>query len=118
MLARLCRALQMRVGISKKRKRKAMSEEKTYKQMREEFTKKFYGEISPEIQKYDKERVSKLKTSLCISTILVLIGILFGILKFNARTYTTSDGKIIVDNRVIVNYNAGNFSLQLREDPL
>ena len=86
----------MRVGISKKRKRKAMSEEKTYKQMREEFTKKFYGEISPEIQKYDKERVSKLKTSLCISTILVLIGILFGILKFNARTYTTSDGKIIL----------------------
>ena len=73
-----------------------MSEEKTYKQMQEEFTRKFYREIAPEIQKYDKERVSKLKTSLCSSTILVLIAILFGILKYNARTYTTSDGKIIL----------------------
>lgn len=72
-----------------------MSEEKTYKQMQEEFTRKFYREIAQELQKYDNERVSKLKTSLCISTIIILIAILFGILKFNARTYSISDGKII-----------------------
>ncbi len=81
----------MRVGISKKRKRKAMSEEKTYKQMREEFTQKFYRKIAPELQKYDKERVNKQEIAVSVSAILILIAILIVISDFKNKTISDTN---------------------------
>ena len=50
-----------------------MPQEKTYSQMREEFSKTFYKSIAPRIQQYEYERISILVTTLFICLILVLI---------------------------------------------
>ena len=50
-----------------------MPQEKTYSQMREEFSKTFYKSIAPRIQQYEYERISILVTTLFIGLILVLI---------------------------------------------
>lgn len=60
-----------------------MTEEKTYSQMREEFSKRFYGKIVPHIQNFEQERISHLESAVGISAILIFIPVLiiFPILK-------------------------------------
>ena len=53
-----------------------MPQEKTYSQMREEFSKRFYGKIVPYIQNFEQERISHLESVVGISAILIFIPVL------------------------------------------
>lgn len=52
-----------------------MMEEKTYKQIREEFTKTFYGKIAPKIKKFDNERIKTLIKTFCFFIPMIILGI-------------------------------------------
>ena len=53
-----------------------MTEEKyIYRRMQDEFTKKFYGEIAPEIKKFDNERIKILIKTFCFFIPMIILGI-------------------------------------------
>ena len=57
-----------------------MPQEKTYSQMRNEFTERFYKQIVPKIQKYENERKTTLIRTICFSTLMIVASILIVIL--------------------------------------
>lgn len=62
-----------------------MSEEKTYSQMRNEFTERFYKQIVPKVQKYENERKTILIRTICFSILMILAGMLITILNISLR---------------------------------
>ena len=62
-----------------------MTEEKTYSQMRNEFTERFYKQIVPKIQKYENERKTILVKTICFSILLILASILIMVLNISLR---------------------------------
>ncbi len=62
-----------------------MPQEKTYSQMRNEFTERFYKQIVPKIQKYENERKTILAKTICFSIMMILAGILIIILNISLQ---------------------------------
>ena len=53
--------------------------------MRNEFTERFYKQIVPKIQKYEKERKTTLIRTICFSILMILAGILITIMNISLR---------------------------------
>ena len=62
-----------------------MPQEKTYSQMRNEFTERFYKQIVPKIQNHEKERKTTLIRTICFSILMILAGILITIMNISLR---------------------------------